>query len=116
MGIRGHAGKLAEAYPQSELAAQGTLRAADFLVSQGKGEEAKSELTKMVSASSLEPYHSRMQKKLAEILKAEGHLKEAVFYFQQALKKAPDELKPEIESELSEAYALQGRVPTQTKN
>ena len=100
--------QLAAVHPQSELAAQGTLKSSDFLVSQGRGEEAKAELMKMLVVVQAEPTRSQAQKKLGEILKAEGHLREAAVYFQEALKKAPPESAAELQAQLNEIRQLQG--------
>ena len=45
---------------------------------------------------------------MAEILRAQGHLREAAFYFSEALKRAPSDLACEINFELAEVYETQG--------
>ena len=81
----------------------------DFMISQGKAQEAKDELTRMITSSDVEPYRSIAQKKLAGLLRAEGHLKESAYYYQESLKKAPPELGPEIERGLAEVYEMMGQ-------
>ena len=47
-----------------------------------------------------------LQKKLASILKAQGSLREAVFYYDEALKSGGP--KPDIYTELADVYETQG--------
>ena len=81
------------------------------MVSQGKSDDAKTELLKIIEVSQTEPFRMQAQKRLAEILKAQGHLKEAAFYFGEALKKGMGEFACEAQFELAEVYETEGDLP-----
>ncbi|OGW80964.1 MAG: excinuclease ABC subunit A [Omnitrophica bacterium RIFCSPHIGHO2_02_FULL_51_18] len=105
-GVRTFQG-LAQAFPKSEWASKGLLKASEFMISQGKSDEAKTELMKIISSAAPGLERTLARKKLAEILKAQGYLKEAAFYFGEALKDAQGDLACETSFELAEAYELQ---------
>jgi tetratricopeptide (TPR) repeat protein len=103
--------KLADQFPKSELAAKGILRVAELLVSQGKSDEAKVELMKIVSQETGGgPFKTLAQKKLAEILKTQGFLREAELYFSEALKRSRGDLACEIEFELAEVFEAKNEM------
>ena len=83
---------------------------ADFLVSQGRSDEAKTALSRILEIAVTSDDKWPAQKKLAQIIKAQGHPKEAVIYYQDALKNAPLEASCEIGLDLGELYETQGDV------
>ena len=101
---------LSHDFPKSDLAAKGILKVAEFLVSQGKSDDAKNELIQSVEAAGPTVYKNLMQKKLAEILKAQGHARESIFYFSEALKNTQGDVACEIQFELAEALESQGEM------
>jgi tetratricopeptide (TPR) repeat protein len=100
--------ELFDTFPKSPLSAEGLIKVADFLVSQGKSDDAKTELLKVIEGADAQPYRMQAQKRLGELLKAQGHLKEAAFYFSEALKKATGDFACEVEFELAEVYETKG--------
>ena len=102
--------KLVEDHPGSERAAQGLLKISDFLVSQGKSEEAKAQLLKTISAPEAGPAKTLARRKLGEILKAQGHSREALVYLHDALKTARGEAACEIQYTIAEIYETQGQA------
>ena len=71
---------------------------------------------KSIDAAGQTVYKNLMQKKLAEILKAQGHPKESIFYFNEALKNIQGDLGCEIQFELAEVLEMQGDTEKPPEN
>ena len=68
------------------------------------------DIAPLIDAATNTVIKNQMQKKLAEILRAQGHLRESVFYFSEALKSATGDLGCEIQFELAEVIEIQGEM------
>lgn len=102
--------QLALSYPGSELAASASLKAGDLFLSLGKADDARQEYSRLTAAGSPEPERTEAHRKLAAILKADGHLREAEIYLEEAIKNPPVSLKAAVEKDLAELYETQGRT------
>jgi tetratricopeptide (TPR) repeat protein len=84
------------------------MKVAYFLISQGRSDEATVELGRLIEIASTPEAKWPAQKKLAQIVKAQGHPKEAVLYYQEAIKNAPAAESCEIGLDLGELFEMQG--------
>ena len=101
---------LAAAYPKSEWSAKALLNIADLLLSQGRSDEARTELVKALHGFDKGVVHVRAAEKLGQILKAQGHLKEAAVYFDEAMMEAEGDLAAEIRYEAAETTEAKGQI------
>ena len=100
--------RLIQDYPKSEWAVKAALKSADYWISQGDSDKAKAALLKVVNSANEMADKALAEKKIGEILRAQGHLKEATIYLTEASKKAQGDLACEIQYQLAEMDELEG--------
>jgi len=103
-------GAFLEAHPSSDRAAVAVDSYVEILIGQGKGARAKEELLKRKDAFVSNPRAAAtLHRRLAEMLRIEGSLREALVYYNEALKGADEKDAAQIRYGIGETMELEGR-------
>jgi TolA-binding protein len=96
--------------PDSRWAGPAAIKAADVLLAQGRSDEAKAELLRVIGGPQPPAQKAPVRQKLAGILRGQGFLREAAIAYAEALREAPPALGAEIQYGLAEVYETQGEA------